>query len=143
MQQRNLTWEALFLRTGLGGVFFFFGLDKLPHPERWVIYYPIFLKSTGIHPYFILKIQGIMEVCLGLSLLAGFFTRLAAVLAAFFLIGVIWVLGWDPIAIRDFGLFFSAAALAVSGPGQWSLDEAIRYVSSDKQKDQGGEGGKL
>ena len=115
---------SLFLvRLGLGIVFALFGYDKLPHPESWIVYYPPLLhRWSPLPPLEWLRFQGVAETLLGIALVLGFMTRLSAVTAAGVLALIVVFLGFDPVAIRDAGLFFAAFSLAISGPGEWSLD---------------------
>ena len=120
----------LLLRIGIGTVFLLFGIDKLPHPANWLIYFPtsfarIVTGSGWLTVYRCLWLQGVVEAILGVQLLLGILTRGSAVGCALLLTGIICGLGPDQfwqISVRDIGLLFSAVAIACRGPGDWSVD---------------------
>ena len=89
-------------------------------------YLPSFAKTLPIAPMTIMLVNGIFEAIVGFALLAGFFTRLAAILFALHLAVIITVVGYNDIAVRDFGLMLCAIAVALNGPDEWSLDNKLR-----------------
>ena len=115
------------LRIGLGIVFFFFGFDKLPHPEHWIIYLPSYLGSIPLSTHQFLRLQGIMECILGIHFFAGFFTRFVAFFSTCVLGLIIYTIGLDHAGIRDVGLFFASFSLGLLGPGNWSLDAKLKH----------------
>ena len=66
--------------------------------------------------------NGIVDATIGLLLLVGFYTRIAAFIAALHLLGIAISLGYNDIAIRDIGLAIMAASLVFSGAGPLSFD---------------------
>ena len=128
--EKKRSLSLFLLRSGVGIVFILFGIDKLPHPERWIAYFPHQLAVPFFYsPYEFLRVQGILEVLVGTMLLTGFLTRVAAVIATSLLLAIVYLLMPDPIAIRDLGLFFSSAAIIIAGPGHWSLDKFLDQLS--------------
>lgn len=116
----------LLLRLGLGGVFFLFGIDKFFHPKLWSAYMPPWF--SGILPvemFTFIYLLGVFEIIVGLMVLVGFCTKIAAVISAAFLLGIIASLGFNDIMIRDAGLLFLALGIAVLGAGDKSLDAKI------------------
>jgi cytochrome c peroxidase len=113
--------------VGLGVVFFVFGLDKLPHPNHWLAFVPaslghFFEQHPWLTVYRFLWFQGLVEAVLGLQILTGLLTRSSAVGCALMLTSILYAIGFDPIGIRDFGLWCASVALACLGAGDWSLD---------------------
>lgn len=115
----------LLLRIGLGGVFLWFGTDKFIHPDIWVNYIPTWFPMLVSVNLFVLLL-GIVETLVGLLVLAGFYTRIAAVFAALMLVPILISLGYNEIGVRDFGLLMLAVGLAVLGAGEFSIDYKMR-----------------
>jgi len=111
----------LVLRLGLGGVFLWFGTDKFLHPDIWTNYIPSWFPMLIPVSIFIILL-GIVETLLGLMLLTGFYTRVAAAIAALMLIPIIISLGYNEISVRDFGLLMLAVGIAFLGAGHLSID---------------------
>ena len=128
-QEKRVDLVALLLRLGIGTVFLLFGFDKLPHPEKWIVFFPAHLKQSFLSPHTFLKLQGVFEFSLGLALILGFLTRAAGVVASCLLLLILFVLGWDPVAIRDAGLFATSLAIVLMGPGKWSIDFFLEKAS--------------
>ncbi len=110
----------LLLRLGLGGVFLWFGIDKFVHPEIWLNYIPEWFPMLVSEGLFI-NLLGIVESLIGFFVLVGFYSQIAAGIAALMLIPIIFSLGYNEIMVRDVGLFFLAVGIAVLGSGRYSL----------------------
>jgi len=110
----------LLLRVGLGGVFLWFGIDKFVHPEIWLNYIPEWFPMLVSEGLFI-NLLGIVESLIGFFVLVGFYSSLAAGLAALMLVPIIFSLGYNELMVRDVGLFFLAVGIAVLGSGRYSL----------------------
>ncbi len=110
----------LLLRIGLGGVFLWFGIDKFVHPEIWLNYIPEWFPMLVSEGLFI-NLLGIVESLIGFFVLVGFYSQLAAGIAALMLVPIIFSLGYNELMVRDVGLFFLAAGIAVLGSGRYSL----------------------
>jgi len=111
----------LVLRLGLGGVFLWFGTDKFIHTSIWQNYIPSWFPMLIPVSIFIILL-GIVETVIALLLLAGFYTRTAATVAALMLIPIIISLGYNEISVRDFGLLMLAVSIAFLGAGHLSID---------------------
>ncbi len=117
----------LILRIGIGGVFLLFGIDKLQAPSNWIIYLPSqlgqFIQSSGFLTVIqFLRIQGFVEAALGVQILLGCMTRWSAAASSLALAAIVYCIGLDQIGIRDTGLLSAALAIAILGPGDWSVD---------------------
>jgi cytochrome c peroxidase len=125
-------WGLLGLRVGIGFVFVTFGLEKLLDPMDWAMFVPPWFddlrRLAGEVPLDrVVRCQGVTEMGLGLHLLLGVGTRIAAAMASLFLVMVIAVLGWNPLAVRDLGLAAGAFALFMTGPGRFSLSAVVGH----------------
>ncbi len=121
------TSGLLILRIGIGGVFLLFGIDKLQQPSSWIVYLPAqlgqLIQASGFLTVMqFLRIQGFVEAALGFQMLAGCMTRWSAAAASLALAAIIYCIGFDQIGIRDAGLLSAALAMAILGPGDWSVD---------------------
>ena len=134
--QKSLSTGLFLLRLGIGFVFLIFGIDKLTHPMGWVLFLPAaasdILSKTHLNPYVFLRMQGILEMVIGIQLLVGIFTRLTGVLAVTTLCLIVYAVGFDPIGIRDLGLLFSGAAIVLLGPGDFSADFWLKSTMETK-----------
>ena len=117
---------SLFLRIGLGIVFFLFGFDKLQHPEHWIVFLPVYLSALPLSAYQFLRLQGIVECILGLHFFAGFLIRFVSFFSACVLALIIYTIGLDQAGIRDVGLFCASISLGFLGSGHWSLDAKLK-----------------
>lgn len=102
---------TVLLSCGLGFVFLYAGIDALIQPLNWAGYLPGFL-SAFIAPSLALKLIAIYEIVLALWLISGRYRKIASILAALTLAGIIVVnLREFFITFRDVGLLFAAVAL--------------------------------
>lgn len=120
---RNSSYAGVFLRLGLAIVFLWFGIDKFFSPTTWVAFVPGWMHSLSpIDMNVFMYIQGAIETVIGVLLLVGYKTRLAAAGAAAILVIVIISVGLNELGLRDFALLCGAIALMLLGPGKWSVD---------------------
>ena len=135
----NKKYSITVVRLGLAFVLLWFGINQLINPESFLGYVPQWLYKHDItmlheHPlqlmhniqvpsvHVVLMSNAIFETIAGLLLLIGFYTRIAAFIAALHLLAIAFSLGYNDIAIRDVGLTLMAASLVFSGAGPLSLD---------------------
>ncbi len=117
------------LRLGLGLMYIYSGWDLIVNPSHWQGFAPAwFERMVGIlmpmDTY--LRLQGAGELAIALLLLAWFVPRralrLAALLAALEMAGILILVGIDAITFRDLGLFGGALALWIMS---WRGADAI------------------
>ena len=123
---------AIFLlRLGLGGVFFWFGVDKCLAPESWAGWVPVFIQDRlPMSMNLFLTGQGVGEAILGLFLVIGFLTRFSSFLCALILAAIVYFSGFNEVMVRDLGLLAMAVAILVAGPKALSLDYCFRRTRS-------------
>ena len=78
--------------------------------------------------------NGIFEIVFGILLIAGLFTRLVSLFLGLHLIGIMLGLGYNDIAVRDFGLALATLSLVFSSAGELSLDKKLRKGSVESLK---------
>ena len=130
-------YAPLVLRIGLSLVFLWFGISQLVNPESFLGYVPSWmyphdgtmmhehpfqmLHSLPLTPHIIIMGNGVFETIFGVLLLLGLFTRIAALLLALHLLGIMAGLGYNDIAVRDFGLIMATVAVFLHGDDEWCL----------------------
>ena len=118
-------YTPLILRIGLASVLLWFGINQLIEPAAWSGLVNEFLENI-IPAITLVRINGVAEIVMAVFLILGLFTRIVAVIHALHLLIIISALGYNDIAVRDFGLMVGAIALAFSGGGYLSLDEKLK-----------------
>lgn len=104
---------SLLLRIGLAGVFLYAAVSASINPDNWIGYLPQFLRNV-FPAKTLLVLFNIYETVLSVWLLSGWKTFYSAILSVLTLIGIIVTsLGALDITFRDFGLLFTAIALAL------------------------------
>ena len=115
------------VRYAVGLTFFLIGLDQLLKPSLWASYFPQALPFS-IEVAQAVLLNGLFDILIGVLLLVGFLTRIASAFATIHLAGVIFVLGYNDIAIRDIGILIAALAVFFHGPDNWCLDSRLRHT---------------
>lgn len=138
---QNKKYSTDILRIGISLVFLWFGISQLVNPESFLGYVPEwlyqqepqmmhgfmqFMQRAPNFIYAIILLNGIFETIFGALLLIGYFTRIAAFLLALHLFGIAFSLGYNDIAVRDFGLALATASLIFSGAGELSMDSKLK-----------------
>lgn len=135
-------YAPVLLRVGVSLVFLWFGVNQLINPESFLGYVPQWLlPHQGMmmheHPlqfmhnipkpsvHIIIMGNGAFETLFGVFLLLGIFTRASSLLLSIHLFGIMASLGYNDIAVRDFGLALSAFSVFLNGADRWSLDNKI------------------
>ena len=125
---QSYQWLApIFLRIGVGVVFFLFGVDKFFHVQNWIAYLPTWIMPfLPVSAELFMYIHGVIEALLGFFLIIGFWSRTAGFVCAIMLFIFTISLGYNEISIRDFGLFLGALALSLREQMKWSMDSWMK-----------------
>jgi len=110
------------VRISLSLVFLWFGVNQLIDAETFIGYVPDFL---GDYASMVVFLNGIFETFFGLLLIVGYYTRFVAAVLAFHLLSIATGLGYNDIAIRDYGLVLITFSIALGGADIWSLDKRL------------------
>jgi|SRR3989344_387551 len=121
---KTRVYAPMLVRYATGLVFLLIGLDQLTKPDLWASYFPTSLPF-GMSVANAVFYNGIFDTLIGILLIVGLLTRLFAAIAALHLIGVIYTLGYNDIAIRDIGIFLAALSVFFYGSDAWSIDRKI------------------
>lgn len=116
-------WAPVVLRAGLVVVALWFGYQQVAAPEAWVVWVPGWaVVPGGLGAQSIVLINGWLEIALGVLLLAGLYTRPAALVLGLHLLVIALEIGVTPVGVRDFGLSLAALSLALMPSGAYTLD---------------------
>jgi len=114
-------------RISLSLVFLWFGVNQLFDAEKFMGYLPEFLLSSSYASSLVI-FNGIFEVLAGVLLLVGKFIRPVSLVLAGHLFFIILSLGYNDIAVRDFGLMLITISTFIGGKDIWSLDYLKKKV---------------
>ncbi|MBI3032487.1 DoxX family protein [Candidatus Woesearchaeota archaeon] len=114
------------VRIGVSLVFLWFGLNQVFDPSSFLGYLPDFATTLPLPPLVLIMINGIFEIILAVLLVLGLCTRIAALLLALHLVGIIISLGYNEIAVRDFGLMLATLSVCLSGNDNLCLVHTLR-----------------
>src|SRR3989344_1041674 len=114
-------YSRILTRIAISIVFLWFGITQIVNPEYLMGYLPNFILLSGYAKTFI-YLNGIFEIAFGTLLIIGLFTRTVALLLTVHLLGIIIGLGYNDIAVRDFGLMLVTFAIFLGGKDKWCLD---------------------
>lgn len=122
------------VRMSLALVFLWFGVNQLLYPQDFIGYLPGWTLHLPLGAYGVVYTNGVFEVIFGALLAIGLFTRLSALLLGIHLLGITISLGYNDIAVRDFGLALSMLAVFLHGPDSLCLEsrkkkERMHYSS--------------
>ena len=124
-------YSPIILRIGLSLVFLWFGLTNIFNGKVLINYLPSFAYSLPIGPLTILLINGIFEVFFGFLLIAGLFTRITSLILTLHLLMIVSFLGYNDIAVRDFGLALATLSIFFHGPDKWCLDKKRKNINKN------------
>jgi len=116
-------WSQIALRVGLGLVMIWFALQQLRDPLPWVSYLPLWTKNMPITQVTFIYLNGWFELTFGILLIAGFYTRIVALLLSLHMLGIVLTIGYNEIGVRDFGLAAALVSIFLYGPSSFSLDK--------------------
>ncbi|MDO8521423.1 MAG: DoxX family protein [bacterium] len=114
------------LRIGLALVYIWFGVQQILHTATWIGYIPeSVLEAVPLEAGTLVHINGAFEIFFAFSLLLGMFTRLSALLLAVHMFDVTFIVGFDAIGVRDFGLSIGTLAVFFFGADILCLEKYI------------------
>jgi len=116
------------VRYAVGVVFLLLGIDQLTRPINWLAWTPQWVGLFGENGFWV--VVGIFNLIIGGLLLLGLLVRVASFLAALHLVGVIITVGYNDIAIRDFGLLLASLAVLLNGKDEFCFGGQIGKKNS-------------
>ena len=118
-------YAPLFIRIGLGLVWFLFGIDKFIAPLNWLGYIPQWMPLPFSKEVFIFLL-GIVETIIGIGLLLGLLTRFFAFISAVMMMPIMIAVGYNEIFIRDIAIFLMAVAMVLRKSTPYALENYWR-----------------
>ena len=119
-------YGPIILRISLSLVFLWFGLTSVFNSDALIGYVPEFAYNLPISLESIVILNGIFEIVLGILLITGLFTRVVAFVLFLNTLLIMFSLGYNDVAVRDFGIALATLAIAFNGADNWSLDRKFR-----------------
>lgn len=117
---RNLA--PIVLRIGLSLVVLWFGVEQIIDVRSWLGFLPAWTAALPISQTGIIYLNGAFEIIFGGCMLLGLYTRFVAIFLALHLFDITYVVGYDAIGVRDFGLAIGVASVFLFGDDTFSLD---------------------
>lgn len=115
-------WSPIVLRVVLSLVFLYFAFAQFTNTNSWIGFVPEGVLIGGLTARTVVLMNAFLELIFGVLLLIGLFTRVSALILSLHLFGIAFSLGWNDLAVRDFGLACATLSVFLHGPDQWCLD---------------------
>lgn len=113
----NIDEDGL-LRIGISLVYIWFGVNQIADPTSFLSFPPSWLPIPAETMVFL---NGVLESVMGTMLVFGILTRFASAVLALHMVGIIISVGYNPLAIRDFGLLVALITIFINGKDSYSL----------------------
>ncbi len=113
-------YAPAFSRYGVGIVFLIFGIWQFVNPSSWEGYLPVFVISSFNAATFIF-LNGVLDSLIGVLLISGVFVRAASAIGVLHLLGIVFSLGWNDVAVRDIGLIIVLISVFLNGKDDFCL----------------------
>src|SRR3989344_634349 len=118
------------VRVGVSVVFIWFGYQQLIDASPWTILVPSWVTSlSDINAINFIYFNGIFEVVFGVCLLLGLFTQIVGFLLALHMLHITYLVGYNDVGVRDFGLSLSTIAVFLHGADSWCVDKYLTKVN--------------
>jgi uncharacterized membrane protein YphA (DoxX/SURF4 family) len=120
-------YSPIVLRTGLAIVFLWFAFSQIKDPTGWARMIPSYATAMiPISANVLVYMNACFEIIFASLLLLGLFTRTVSLLLALHLFHITTILGYGPIAARDFSLALATLAVFLNGADEFCLDKIIK-----------------
>ncbi len=117
------------LRIGLGATVLWFGVAQLIAPNDWIGYLPVWAFNLSfISTTTLVYMNAVFESLTSLFLIFNQYTKFFSILLSLHMLFIIFHLGYNDIAIRDFGIFVGFFALVFVSENKGLLDNLIRKI---------------
>ena len=114
------------LRIVMSLVFLYFGFQQIMSPAMWVGFVPNYALVFGLTAEKVILGNALLELSLGALLLFGLYVRSASLILSLHLFGIAFSLGFNDLAVRDFGLAFATLVIFINGSDYLCLDKIFK-----------------
>ena len=114
------------LRIVMSLVFLYFGFQQIMSPAAWAGFVPDYALVFGLTAEKIVLGNALLELSLGALLLFGLYVRFASLILALHLFGIGFSLGFNALAVRDYGLAFATLVIFLNGSDNFCLDKVFK-----------------
>ena len=123
-------FSPVVLRLGMAVVILWFGVEQVLDATHWTAYIPdSVVAMTHLSAVVLVYINGIFELVFGALLLLGWQTRVVALLLSLHLFGIMWVVGYGEIGVRDFGLAVATFVVFMNGADFFCLTQKQKIIA--------------
>lgn len=119
------SYGPILVRVAMSLVFLWFGANQLMHAASWTSVVPGWAAAAFGGASTVVLLNGWFEIVAGLMLLAGFHTRVIALLLGLHLIGIAGGFGLSALGVRDWGLCLATLSIFFTGPDIWCIDRKL------------------
>ena len=137
MTTKMTRWAPAFLRIGMSLVILWFGVEQLIDVTSWIGYLPEWTATLPISQSTLVYLNGSFEIIFGVFMLLGFYTRISALLLALHLFDIAYIVGYDAIGVRDFGLALSLFAIFLQGSDALCIDRSFSKATASITTNEG------
>jgi uncharacterized membrane protein YphA (DoxX/SURF4 family) len=99
------------LRIGISLVVLWFGTQQLLSPENWTGFLPSFIDSLPLSQITFIYLNGLFEIIASLLLILNIWKKVVSALLALHMLGIVFTLGYNAIAVRDFAIFIALLSI--------------------------------
>jgi hypothetical protein len=96
------------LRVGLGLVFGYFAVMQFLDPQSWASYVPMAFQANAVA---LVYANAVLDAILAITIGLAIFPRIAPAVGCVHLLGIAVAMGFNDVAVRDFGLAMACLAL--------------------------------
>ncbi len=118
-------------RFSIAFIFLVFGVWEIVHPTYWTAFLPPFVTAVADSAKTVM-VHGMILSVLGLAILFGYFTRIAAALGTLVMLGIVaslWtVSGFTDLLVRDIVITLFTLTLVVDDTKYFELSDMLWLV---------------
>ena len=123
------------VRVGMSIVFIWFGYQQLINASPWTVLVPSWVTSfSGLSALSFIYFNAVFEVVFGLCLLLGLFVRIVGFLLALHMLHITYLVGYNDVGVRDFGLLTATISVFLYGADSWCLDRFLATPEDGQAK---------
>lgn len=114
------------IRYGLALTILWFGIKQIIDTSWGISWLPSYSNIVPFSAQTIIYLNGIFEILIAIFLLLGLFTRTVSLLLCLHLLSLLFIIGYNEIAVRDFGLMAASLGIFFHGKDKLSIDNKLK-----------------